>query len=131
MSIFVGKMVQENETIVFTNTTNASYIITCIAVNAKPDVDLSVYDTHTLLPLSNNISNSSITGFCEQDDLCTRILQIRFQFYDPRFINMTSLTCATKSKDPMVDLNAKISRNVSVILSNESNLIFIKYHDKT
>jgi hypothetical protein len=127
MTIFVGKMVQDNETIIFNNITS-SYSITCIAVNAKPDVDLSLYDTNTLLPLSNNITNNSITGFCEQEDLCTRILQVNFAFYDRSFINMTSLTCAAKSKDPMVDLSLQISRNVSVILPNTSNFIYLFKH---
>jgi hypothetical protein len=89
------------------------YKMVCTAINSKPDVDLLLYDSNTLLPLSDGLNNKS-TGFCDTNDLCTRILQVDFQFADTKFINMTSLTCAARSNDDRVDLFASLQRKVSV-----------------
>lgn len=117
--------IKANESISLIVSNITAYKIACSAVNSKPDVDLSIYDTNTLLPLSNGLNNKS-TGFCDANNLCTSVLEVDFQVYDSRFYNMTSLTCATRSKNPQVDLSVSTQRNISVKArsNNEKNLKF-------
>lgn len=112
MSLIVdGIPVQSNDTISLSS--NQTYKFVCTAINAKPDVDLSLYDSNSLLPLSNGANNKS-TGFCDANNLCSKILQVDFQFVDPRFNNMSSLTCQANSNNPQVNLTTSIQRNVEI-----------------
>ena len=106
-------IIQPNDTIYLLNQNNETYRFVCSALNSKPDVVLSLYDTNTGLPLSDGLNNKS-TGLCDPNNLCTQLLQVDFQFTDSRFLNMTSLTCSATSTNSQVDLIATISRNVTV-----------------
>ena len=108
-----GSSIEQNDTINLIVSKDNVYKIVCSSINSKPDVDLLLYDTKTLLPLSNGLNNKS-TGYCDSNDLCTRVLQVDFQFTDSKFINMTSLTCAARSNSYEVDLFTSLQRNVSV-----------------
>ena len=119
-----GKAIQSNETISLVNGPSFTYKIICSSVNSKPDVNLALYDTNSLISLSNGLNNKS-SGLCDSNNLCTRVLQVDFQFFDPRLNNMSSLTCAAVSNNPNASLSATLVRSVSVTIATTSNLMFI------
>ena len=90
------------------------YILSCISIGSKPDVDLSMFDTNTQLNLANGLNNLT-TGYCDLNNLCTKVLQVNFQFTDSRFNNLSSITCLAKSNNIAVNLTTSIQRNVTVI----------------
>ena len=103
-----------NQTISLINSNNNMYILSCIAISSKPDVDLSMFDINTQLNLANGLKNQT-TGYCDSNNLCTKVLQVNFQFTDSRFTNLSSITCLAKSNNIAVNLTASIQRNVTVI----------------
>ena len=122
--IFDGQIVNSSQTIDFIKDfkSNQTYQIICSAINAKPNVNLTLYDTTSLKSLSTS-SNSVIQENCGAYDLCTDILQVNFQFQDNSFDNMTSLTCSANSSDLDVPLYRTTSRNVTI--KSPSLLFFI------
>jgi hypothetical protein len=114
MAIFFNSAnVLSNQTILLTKN-SLSYKIICASVDSNPDVNLTLYDTNSLIPLSTS-SNSILQNSCNSS-LCTNILQVDFQFIDNRFDSMTSLTCAANSSNSLVPLRETITRNVTVLL---------------
>jgi len=111
--IFNNASVYANQTILLTKN-SLTYKIICASVDSNPDVNLTLYDTNSLISLSTS-SNSILQNSCNSN-LCTNILQVNFQFTDNSFDSMTSLTCAANSSNPLVPLRETISRNVTVIL---------------
>ncbi len=126
-----SNQVLPNQTITLINGNNAIYKIVCSALNAKPDVDLFLFDSNSLLPLSNGINNKT-AGQCDANNLCTKILQVNFEFNDSSFNNMNSLTCAAVSNNPNVNLTTSIQRSVSVLVitSTTSKLFFHNQNNK-
>jgi hypothetical protein len=122
--IFDGQIVNSSQAIELIKDfkSNQTYQIVCAAVNAKPNVNLTLYDTTSMRSLSTS-SNSLVQESCGAYDLCTDILQVNFQFQDNSFDNMTSLTCSANSSDLDVPLNSKTSRNVTI--KAPSLLLFI------
>ena len=120
--VFNSQIVYSNQTISLTKTPqNQVYQITCISTDSNPDVNLTIYDTNSLIPLSTS-SNSVLQNSCNTTTkLCRNILQIDFRFTDNIFDNMTSITCAVNSSNPQVPLTATISRNASVIIPRKYN----------
>lgn len=115
--IFNDSLVSQNQTITLTrDLTNQTYKIICSAVNTKPDVSLSLYDTYSSLPLSNSL-NSIKQSSCNSNNLCSGILQVNFQFPDSRFDSMSSLSCTATSIDPNIQLIQSISRNTTVYVN--------------
>lgn len=97
------------------NYTNITYRISCVSANSKPDVNLTIYDTATNTSIANR-NNFFIYKNCSTPQkLCTNILDVGFQFGDPRFNNIASLTCGAISTDSLVSLSLQISRSVIVI----------------
>ena len=92
---------------------NRTYQFVCSAINSKPDVNLLVYDSHLLLPLSSS-QNSIVSGSCTSINVCTKILQINFQLLGSKFTNISSLTCSANSTNSLIPLYSTISRNVTV-----------------
>ena len=125
--IFNNQVVSSNQTISLTKdlTKNSIYQIICASIDSNPDVNISLYDTNSLISLSTS-SNSVLQNSCNQPNLCRNILQVNFQLTDNKFDSMTSLTCAANSSNPQVSLNTSISRNVSVTLPRNC-LIFILF----
>jgi hypothetical protein len=111
--IFNNLLVDPNQTILLTKNSTI-YTFFCASVNSKPDVNLTLYDSNSLIPLSTP-SNSFLENSCN-GSLCTNILRVDFQFTDNSFDNMVSLTCAANSSNALVPLTATISRNVTVEL---------------
>ena len=118
-------IIESNSTINLINQKNEIQRFICSALNAKPDVVLSMYDTNTGLPLSDGFNNKS-TGLCDSNNLCTQVLQIDFQFTDSRFLNMTSLTCAAVSNNPNVNLTSSIQRNVTILSISPTTSIILR-----
>ena len=110
--LFNGLEVNQTQKIILTKDTQ-TYKIVCASINSNPDVNLTLYDTNTLIPLSTN-SNSILQNSCNSN-ICTNILQVDFQFIDNRFDSMTSLTCAANSSNPLVPLSTTINRNTLVL----------------
>ena len=110
--IFNNQIVNSNQTISLTKNAT-TYQIACVSIDSNPDVNLSLYDTNSLISLSTS-SNSVLQNSCNQTNLCRNILQVNFQFTDNKFDSMTSLTCAANSSNPQVSLSTSIKRNVSV-----------------
>ena len=125
MSILFNKtIVNSNQTILFIkNSAKQTYQIYCSSANSNPDVNLTLYDTNTLIPLSSEF-NSFTQKSCNLS-LCLNILQVNFQFTDDRFDNMTSFTCAANSSNPEVPLATSINQNVSVIIQGRCLQIFL------
>jgi len=115
--IYNNQIVNANQTISLTKdlTKNTTYQIICASIDSNPDVNLTLYDTNSLIPLSTN-SNSFVQNSCNQTNLCRNILQVNFQFTDNKFDSLTSITCAANSSNPQVSLSTSINRNVSVII---------------
>lgn len=115
--IYNNQIVNANETISLTKdlTKNTTFKIICSSIDSNPDVNLTLYDTNSLIPLSTN-SNSFVQNSCNQTNLCRNILQVNFQFTDNKFDSLTSITCAANSSNPQVSLSTSINRNVSVTL---------------
>ena len=122
--IFNNQIVYANQTISLTkdSTTNPIYQIVCLSTDSNPDVNLTLYDTNSLISLSTS-SNSAVQKTCNTTNLCRNILQVNFQFNnDTRFDSMNSLTCTANSTNPQVTLSASVSRNVSVTITR--NFLF-------
>lgn len=118
MSIIFNNTVSSNETILLIkNSAKQIYQIYCSSVDSNPDVNLTLYDTSTLIPLSSDF-NSFIQKTCNLS-LCINILQVNFQFTDNRFDNMTSFTCSANSTNPEVPLTASITQDVSVVIQSK------------
>ena len=111
--VFNSASVLSNQTILLTKN-SLTYKIICASVDSNPDVNLTLYDTNSLISLSTS-SNSILQTSCNSS-LCTNILQVNFQFTDNSFDSMTSLTCAANSSNSLVPLRETITRNVTVIL---------------
>ncbi len=94
---------------------NRTFQIVCSSIKSRPDVALSIFDSDSLLSLSNG-QNTIKQGMCEAYNICTEILQINFQFQDNSFNNMKSLTCLANSTNTLIPLISTLSRNVSVKL---------------
>ncbi len=106
--------------------TNRTYQVICAAVNSKPNVDISLFDTTTLTILSNS-SNSQLTSSCNAANLCTTILATSFQFNGNQFNSLTSLSCSSNSSNPNVPLFVSTSRNVSVTLLSMKLTTYSQY----
>ena len=117
--IFNNTLVSSNKTItLIKNSAQQTYQIYCSSSYSNPDVNLTLYDTNSLISLSSS-SNSFIQKSCNFS-LCQNILKVDFQFKDDRFNNMTSFTCAANSINPQVPLVSTISQNVSVIIQGKA-----------
>lgn len=111
------KIVNENEVIEFKY--GREYTLTCTAVDSRPEVTLTLFDSDSLIDLTFNNPNFISNSSCDlSTQLCTSILQITFNLdlTNNLFDKMKSLTCLTTSKNSDVPLSIKQSRNVSVIL---------------
>ena len=115
MSLFFNNAItNQTTTINLTNDgTNITYQFICSAIGSKPNVNLTIYDSNTLLPLSNS-QNSIIFDSCSSINVCTKILQISFQLQGSAFINMTSLSCSANSLNSLIPLYETITRRVQV-----------------
>ena len=107
---------------------NDTYNFRCASSNSKPNVDLSLYDSNTLVPIQNNL-NSYSAGQCDSNGLCTKILVVDFKINDAKYLNLTALTCYAKSADPKIQLETSISRNVVVInfVTTSSKLVYSNF----
>lgn len=100
---------------------NQTYNIACIAENSKPDLNLVIYGTNQLIPVSNN-ENSVLKKSCNSLGLCSNILEVQFKLEHFKLLNgIDSITCQAESNDKRVDLSLSISLNVS-IESEETSL---------
>ena len=123
---FDGQIVYSNQTIDLIKDlkSNRTYQIACAAINAKPNVNLTLFDTSSMRSLSTS-SNSVTQETCDTYNLCTDIFQVNFQFQDNSFDNMTSLTCSANSSDLDVPLYRTTLRNVTI---NPPSLLFFYYY---
>jgi hypothetical protein len=114
--IFNTELTNDSSVLSLTNDgLNRTYQIVCSSIKSRPDVALSIFDSDSLLSLSNG-QNTIKQGSCISYNICTQILQINFQLKDNSFNNMKSLTCLANSTDTLIPLVSTISRNVSVKL---------------
>ena len=114
MILFFNNLTVDSNQAIFLAKNSSTYKFICSSINSKPDVNLTLYDSNSLISLSTP-SNSFLTNSCNAS-LCTNILQVNFQFTDNTFDNMVSLTCAANSSNALVPLTATISRNTTVFL---------------
>jgi hypothetical protein len=98
---------------------NATYVISCASINSKPGVNLAVFDTKT----NNSLSNSGNTVYydqCDSFNLCTKIIQVSFQFQDNSFDSLNSITCSANSLNSSIPLSVSLQRNVSLTIKGIS-----------
>ena len=111
---FNGNVTNQSTVISLTNdASQITYQIVCSAINSKPDISLTLYDSISKRMLSNS-QNSITSDTCNSNNICTNILQVNFQFQDNSFNSMTSLSCTANSTNPLIPLISTISRNVIV-----------------
>ena len=118
--IFNNQLISSNQTIsFFKNSLNYQFV--CSSIDSNPDVNLSLYDTNSLISLATN-ANSVIQKICNATtNLCRNILQVNFKFNDNSLDNLTSLTCAANSSNSDISLYTYITRKVSVLLPGRKN----------
>ena len=121
MALFINNQpILENETVTFEY--GVDYLILCTAVNSRPDVSLTIYDTDTKLALSqNSIYNSTCDPTTE---ICNAFYQILFRLDDTNnnFDNMNSFTCFANSKINDLNLTKSIVRKINVILPTTTEI---------
>ena len=105
--------IDSNETILLTKNDH-TYYISCNAYS-KPAVNLTLYDTNSMIPLSNFRNDTSYYNWGWSSYGYYSYLNVYFQFLDDRFDSMTSLTCAATSLNPLVPLSSSITKNITVI----------------
>jgi len=94
----------------------------CLAVDAKPDVNLEIYDSLTFESLGNS-SNSQLTQSCDSNNLCNVVLQINFALTaGSPFLTTTSITCRATSMMPQVNLDTSIVRSVNILYQNQTTV---------
>ena len=114
MSLFFSNAITNQTTTIglINDGVNRTYQFVCSAIDSKPDVNLTIYDSNTLLPLSNS-QNSIISVSCSSINVCTKTLQITFKLIST-FISMTSLSCSANSTNSLIPLYTTITRSVRV-----------------
>ena len=105
-----------NATIALTKN-NHTYYFSCSSFS-NPGVNLTLYDTNSMLPLTT-FNNSNYYTYCYTNYGCYSYLSVNFKFTDNSFDNMNSVTCAATSYNHLVFLSNSIRRNVLVIQSGE------------
>ena len=114
LSIVVGQTIY-NETDIITFNVSMSYQVACLAIDAKPDVNLDLFDSNTLESIGNS-SNSATTHSCGANNLCNVIYEVTLVLNPGSpFLTMTSLTCMSKSVLPDINLDYSIQRTVKVL----------------
>ena len=109
------KQVNANETIIFSY--GQQYSVVCLAIDSRPDLSLSIYDSTTQISLATNNTNVYSNSTCNPtSNLCTGIYEILFDLdnTDHLFDQMTSLTCYGTSTDPNFGLTVSSARNVQI-----------------
>ena len=114
---FDGQLIYANQTLNLTKdfSKNTTYVISCASINSKPDVNLALFDTKT----NNSLSNSGNTVYydqCNSFNLCTKIIQVSFQFQDNSFDSLNSITCSANSLNSSIPLSVSLQRNVSLTI---------------
>lgn len=107
---------------------STEYKISCLSVNAKPEVNLLLYDSTTLEPL-NNATNSLLSpSTCNALKLCTRVLQVNFMLnsQSSKLLTLNSLSCAAESVNSQFYTLASTSRLVN---TDQANGIFFQLSD--
>lgn len=118
LSIVVGQTIY-NETDVITLNASYTYELACLAIDAKPDVNLELIDSNTFESLGNS-TNSLTQHSCGANNLCNVIYQVTLVLNaGSPFLTMTSITCLSKSVLPDINLDYSIKRTVKV-LNNSS-----------
>jgi hypothetical protein len=129
LTLLLGsQIVYANQTLNLTKdfSKNTTYLITCASINSKPDVNLALFDTKTNNSLSNK-GNTLSSVQCNSFNLCTKLIQVSFQFQDNSFDNLNSITCSANSFNSSVPLSVSLQRNVSLTIIGISlnlNLFF-------
>lgn len=118
LSMVVGtSIINQTDTITFNAPGN--YQLACLAVDAKPDVDLDLYDSFSFESL-NNGSNTQTTHSCNANNLCNVIFRVDLSFTPAsRFLYMTSLSCSSRSRLPQIELDRTITRKVRVLYNDQ------------
>lgn len=91
---------------------NDTYYFNCYTYS-NPCVNLTMYDTDSMMALSNYSYNyyDWINNKCSS----SAYFYIRFSDDDSKFDNMKSITCAASSLNPRANLTSSIVGNVLVV----------------
>ena len=96
-----------------------SYIISCSSFS-NPSVKLNIYDSKSLVSLSNSY-NSNSTMICYSYGGCTTNLTVNLKISGNQYDSMSSITCATTSSNPQVSLSESKSQDVVVLSESKYN----------
>ena len=107
-------VIDSSQAFVFTKD-NSTQTIVCVS-SSYPDANITVYDTHTMNPLS---SYSQISKSC-WGSTCYNYLYVYFQFTNNTLDNLTSITCAVDGFNSQYYL----SRDVLVLPSGTFYIYF-------
>lgn len=120
-------IINQTNTINLTVSDTTTYKIKCIASNAKPQVNLRIYDTARNLSLGDGVILLNNCNSTTQ--LCDKVYEVDFVLNNTSpFLNMNSITCESSSTDAQIDLSSFIRRNVSIqIPGNILSLMFFIY----
>jgi len=121
LSFVVGNTIYNQSNTIVLNAPG-KYQMACLAVDAKPDVNLEIYDSLTFESLGNS-SNSQLTQSCDSNNLCNVVLQINFALTaGSPFLTTTSITCRATSMMPQVNLDTSIVRSVNILYQNQTTV---------
>ncbi len=114
-----NKLIDENN--VSNLTYGNSYILTCIARDSRPSVELNFYDIfNNRINLAeyaaNTVSNIQKSVNCNLNTLCTSILSLSLTFNDERLKSSSMITCEAKNTTKLFEISTLSSFNVHVIV---------------
>ena len=99
---------------------NDTYFFYCYTYS-NPCVNLTMYDTNSMMTLSNYSYN--YYDWINNKYYSSVYFNIRFSDDDSTFDNMKSITCAARSLNPRVNLTSSIFGNLVVLKSISKNVL--------
>ncbi|CAF0937578.1 unnamed protein product [Brachionus calyciflorus] len=109
-------LITESDTIYLTNSyLDTTYPISCLSLNSKPDIVLSIYESESLISLTENQETYTDKRCNETLNLCNNELTVQFRFKnDSRYRNLKSLSCKAESLDKTIILTRTINRAINI-----------------
>jgi hypothetical protein len=113
LSLFLNdRLITEGNSLNLINDQKTVNKIVCISIISKPDVDLFLFDSQSLISLSDGF-NYLVLGSCTNTNVCAKIYQVNFVFpSDSKFDNMKQISCSANNYQ--YGLNSKITRSVTI-----------------
>ena len=98
-----------------------TYLFTCLALNSRPAVSLTIFAGNINL---NKFSNSSVqilnsSSLCDSNMNCSTILILNVTFNDPSLSLISYLSCNAENTTNIYNLNTTATLNVTMNIPPE------------